>query len=59
MSKTEYKTFESKLIYIFAIQDETHKGLLKIGDTTFSGNPYDKEAMKNAAKENRSVYSDC
>lgn len=50
MSKTEYKTFESKLIYIFAIQDETHKGLLKIGDTTFSGNPYDKEAMKNAAK---------
>ena len=57
MSKTEYKTFESKLIYIFAIQDETHKGLLKIGDTTFSGNPYDKEAMKNAAKKRIDQYT--
>ena len=27
-------SFEYKLIYIFEINDETHKGLLKIGDTT-------------------------
>ena len=26
--------FEYKLIYVFAINDEAHKGLLKIGDTT-------------------------
>lgn len=57
MSKSDYKTFESKLIYIFAIQDETHKGLLKIGDTTFCGNPYDKEAMQNAAKKRINQYT--
>ena len=57
MSRTDYKTFESKLIYIFAIQDETHKGLLKIGDTTFSGNPYDKEAIENAAKKRINQYT--
>ena len=27
-------SFEYKLIYVFAINDEAHKGLLKIGDTT-------------------------
>ena len=27
-------SFEYKLIYVFAINDEIHKGLLKIGDTT-------------------------
>ena len=27
-------SFEYKLIYVFAIHDESHKGLLKIGDTT-------------------------
>lgn len=27
-------SFEYKLIYVFAINDEPHKGLLKIGDTT-------------------------
>lgn len=27
-------SFEYKLIYVFAIDDEAHKGLLKIGDTT-------------------------
>ena len=57
MSRPDYKTFESKIIYIFAIQDETHKGLLKIGDTTFSGNPYDKEAIENAAKKRINQYT--
>ena len=27
-------SFEYKLIYIFEIQDDAHKGLLKIGDAT-------------------------
>ena len=31
--------FEYKLIYVFAINDEAHKGLLKIGDTTIQTLP--------------------
>ena len=31
-------SFEYKLIYVFAINDEAHKGLLKIGDTTIQSN---------------------
>ena len=27
-------SFEYKVIYIFSIDDDLHKGLLKIGDTT-------------------------
>ena len=27
-------SFERKLIYVFALNYETHKGLLKIGETT-------------------------
>ena len=36
-NNVEYKfksTFEYKLIYIFRINDEAHKGCLKIGDAT-------------------------
>ncbi|MBS6024323.1 MAG: Eco57I restriction-modification methylase domain-containing protein [Paeniclostridium sordellii] len=57
MSRINYKTFESKLIYIFTIQNESHKGLLKIGDTTFSGNPYDKIAIEKAAKKRIDQYT--
>ena len=32
-------SFEYKLIYVFAINDEAHKGLLKIGDTTIQSDP--------------------
>ena len=36
---TEFKnTFKYKLIYIFTIEDEAHKGRLKIGDTTIHTN---------------------
>lgn len=34
MNKLFTASFEFKLIYIFEIRNETHKGLLKIGDTT-------------------------
>lgn len=34
MSKFFQNSFEYKLIYIFEVSDEAHRGLLKIGDTT-------------------------
>ena len=34
MEKVFSDSFEYKLIYIFAVNDEAHKGLLKIGDAT-------------------------
>ena len=34
MEKVFRDSFEYKLIYIFAVNDEAHKGLLKIGDAT-------------------------
>lgn len=57
MNKPDYKTFESKLIYVFTIPDETHKGRLKIGDATFSGNPYDHISIENAAKSRINQYT--
>lgn len=39
VNSTEFKnTFKYKLIYIFTIEDEAHKGRLKIGDTTIHTN---------------------
>ena len=32
-----YEVSRQKVIYVFGIADSTHKGLLKIGDTTFTG----------------------
>lgn len=32
----KYDVASYNLIYIYAINDETHKGLLKIGQTSFS-----------------------
>ena len=57
MNKPDYKTFESKLIYVFTIPDESHRGRLKIGDATFSGNPYDYVAIENAAKNRINQYT--
>lgn len=34
MDKTFEQSFEYKLIYVFGISDDAHKGLLKIGDAT-------------------------
>lgn len=36
--KISYKVAQRKLIYIFGINDATHKGLLKISEATFDGN---------------------
>ena len=40
-------TFAYKLIYIFRINDESHKGLLKIGDTTVESSKSLDELVPN------------
>jgi len=56
-------SFEFKLIYIFEIRDETHKGLLKIGDTTIQTDesidnlPPNCKALNQAAKtRDKGIY---
>ena len=41
-----YEVSKQRLIYIFAIDDDAHKGLLKIGETTFTGNDLNAAARK-------------
>ena len=56
-------TFAYKLIYIFSINDESHKGLLKIGDTTVeSSKPLEElvpncHELKQAAKNRIDQYT--
>jgi superfamily II DNA or RNA helicase len=50
MNEKHYQPFEHKCIYIFTIPGEAHKGRLKIGDTTFVGNPYDKDSMEKTIR---------
>lgn len=56
-------TFEYKLIYIFRINDESHKGLLKIGETTCSTDKEPFELVPNchilntAAKDRINQYT--
>jgi len=52
-----YRAFKHKLIYIFTIPSETHKGRLKIGETTFEGNPYDKDSIEKSAKSRIDQYT--
>lgn len=45
---TEFKsTFSYKLIYIFRINDEAHKGLLKIGETSLASKKTPEELLPN------------
>lgn len=57
MSTKYYQSFKHKLIYIFTIPGEHHKGRLKIGEATFEGNPYDKEKINLAAKSRIDQYT--
>jgi len=56
-------TFDYKLIYIFRINDEAHKGLLKIGDATLHANKTYEELLPScrelnqAAKERINQYT--
>ena len=41
-----YQVAQQKLIYVFGIADAAHRGLLKIGETTFDGNDMNAAAKK-------------
>ena len=49
--------FEYKLIYVFAINDETHKGLLKIGDTTIQSDASIDALFPNCEALNQAALS--
>lgn len=50
-----YEVSKHRLIYIFAIDDDAHKGLLKIGETTFTGNDLDAAARKRINQYTRTA----
>ena len=47
----------SKLIYVFAINDEAHKGLLKIGDTTIQSDASIDALFPNCKALNQAALS--
>jgi superfamily II DNA or RNA helicase len=63
MSNLFETSFEYKLIYIFRINDEKHKGLLKIGDATIKTDesidrlPPDCKLLNQAAKDRIKQYT--
>lgn len=50
-------SFEYKLIYVFAINDEAHKGLLKIGDTTIQSDDSIDALFPNCKALNQAALS--
>jgi hypothetical protein len=50
-------SFEYKLIYVFAINDEVHKGLLKIGDTTIQSDASIDALFPNCKAMNQAALS--
>ena len=50
-------SFEYKLIYVFAINDEAHKGLLKIGDTTIQSDASIDTLFPNCKALNQAALS--
>lgn len=50
-------SFEYKLIYVFAIHDESHKGLLKIGDTTIQSDASIDALFPNCKALNQAALS--
>lgn len=49
------KTFQRKLIYVFRINDEAHKGLLKIGDATIKSDLSSSELFPSCAELNKAA----
>ena len=49
------KTFQRKLIYVFRINDEAHKGLLKIGDTTIKSDLSDEKLFPGCKELNEAA----
>ena len=52
-----YEVSRRKLIYIFAIPDDTHKGLLKIGETTIKNVQPTEYNLRQAATERIRQYT--
>ena len=48
-------TFSYKLIYIFRINDEKHKGLLKIGDATLASDRLPDDIQRNCSELNKAA----
>ena len=48
-----YEVFKRKLIYVYAIPDDAHKGLLKIGETTIETDIKPTQAQLDAAAHKR------
>lgn len=48
-------TFEYKLIYVFRINDEAHKGVLKIGEATIHTNKEYKDLANNSTELNQAA----
>ncbi|MYL41235.1 Eco57I restriction-modification methylase domain-containing protein [Virgibacillus salexigens] len=57
MSEYSFHTTEFKCIYIFTIPAESHKGRLKIGDTTFKGDSEDNESIEKAVRSRIDQYT--
>lgn len=57
MEKVFRDSFEYKLIYVFAINDEPHKGLLKIGDTTIQSEESIDALFPNCRALNQAALS--
>ena len=58
--------FEYKVIYVFTIEDDAHKGLVKIGDATLHTDlpldrltPNSKILNQAALKRIKSIYKHC
>lgn len=49
------KTFQRKLIYIFRINDEAHKGLLKIGDATIKSELPSEKLLPSCSELNKAA----
>ena len=58
MEKNKFmSTFEYKLIYIFRINDESHKGLLKIGEATVHTDKDKLELKPNCDELNKAAHN--
>ena len=55
MNNTFENPFEYKVIYIFEIRDEIHRGLLKIGDTTLKTNKSIDKLAPNSKELNQAA----
>ena len=51
------EAFQRKLIYVFEIPDATHRGLLKIGDTTIKNLPPTEKNLELAARDRIDSYT--